>query len=160
MLSYEPPIDQFKKKDLPIGVLVEGVFKSIYANRMTPNMYTSGEINYKDVSKETMQLFIADGDLIRNRYNPESNEFYALGMDKYTQQVYGNKDFFLNAVNYMLDESGLILSNTKSFKIRLLNREFIAQNRLMLQLLNTAVPIAIVVIFGLVFGFIRKRKYS
>jgi len=160
MLSYEPPVDQFKKQDLPIAVLVEGKFKSIYAHRLTPQMYESGEINYRHESKEGMQLFIADGDLIKNRYNPKTNEYYVMGMDRYTQQMYGNKDFFLNAVNYMLDESGLILSNTKSFKIRLLDREFIAQNRLMLQLLNTAVPIALVLIFGLVFGFIRKRKYS
>jgi len=160
MLSYEPPVEQFNKKNLPIGVLVEGSFKSIYTNRMTPNMYTSGEINYREKGRESMQLFIADGDLIKNRYNPESNEFYALGMDKYTKQVYGNKDFFLNAVNYMLDESGIILSNTKSFKIRLLNREMIAQNRLLLQLLNTALPIGLVLIFGLVFGLVRRRKYS
>jgi ABC-2 type transport system permease protein len=160
MLSYEPPVAQFNKKDLPIGVLVEGKFKSIYAHRLTPKMYESGEINYRHESKESMQLFIADGDLIKNRYNSQTNEYYALGMDKYTQQMYGNKDFFLNAVNYMLDESGLILSNTKSFKIRLLNRELIAENRLMLQLLNTAVPIGLVLIFGLVFGFVRRRKYS
>ena len=160
MLSYEPPVEQFNKKDLPIVVLVEGKFKSIYAHRLTPQMYESGEINYRHESKETMQLFIADGDLIKNRYNAQTNEYYVLGMDQYTQQMYGNRDFFLNAVNYMLDESGLILSNTKSFKIRLLNREVIAENRLMLQLLNTAVPIGLVLLFGLVFGFIRRKKYS
>lgn len=160
MLSYEPPVEQFNKKNMPIGVLVEGEFESIYANRMTANIYTSGEINYKDKGKPSMQLFIADGDLIRNRYNAESNQFYALGMDKYTQQVYGNKDFFMNAVNYMLDESGLILSNTKSFKIRLLDSEVIDANRLQLQLLNTAVPILLVVLFGLVFTAVRKRKWK
>lgn len=160
MLSFEPPVEQFNKKDIPIAVLVEGKFSSIYRNRMTARMYTSGEINYKDEGVESMQLFIADGDLIRNRYNSETNEYYALGMDKYTQQVYGNKDFFLNAVNYMLDESGLILSNTKSFKIRLLNRQTINQNRLAIQLLNTAAPIGLILIFGLVFHLIRKRKYT
>lgn len=160
MLSFEPPVEQFNKKDIPIAVLVEGKFSSIFRNRMTARMYTSGEINYKDEGVESMQLFIADGDLIRNRYNSETNEYYALGMDKYTQQVYGNKDFFLNAVNYMLDESGLILSNTKSFKIRLLNRQTINQNRLAIQLLNTAAPIGLILIFGLVFHLIRKRKYT
>lgn len=160
MLSFDPPVEQFNKKDVPIAVLVEGEFSSIYANRMTVKMYESGEIKFKDKSKKNMQLFIGDGDLIKNRFNQETNEYYALGMDKYTQQVYGNKDFFLNAVNYMLDESGLILSNTKSFKLRLLNGTSIDQNRLAIQLLNTAAPIGLILIFGLVFHLIRKRKYT
>lgn len=160
MLSYEPPVEQFNKKDIPIAVLVEGRFSSIYANRMPPNMYTAGEIQYKDKGYESMQIFIGDGDLIRNRYNQTTNEYYALGMDKYTKQVYGNKEFFMHAVNYMLDDSGLILSNTKSFKIRLLNSQTIDDNRLQIQLLNTAVPIGLVILFGMIFHFIRKKKYT
>ncbi len=160
MLSFEPPVEQFKKKDVPIGVLVEGEFTSIFAHRMARRMYESGEINYKEKGRKSMQLFIADGDLIKNRYNQETNEYYALGMDKYTQQVYGNKEFFLNAVNYMLDESGLILSNTKSFKLRLLNSTMIDQNRFMIQLLNTALPIGLILVFGIVFHFIRRRIYT
>ena len=160
MLSFEPPVEQFKRQDVPIAVLVEGAFSSNFANRISANLYSAGEIKYREEGKESMQLFIADGDLIKNRFNPETNEYYALGMDKYTQQVYGNKNFFLNAVNYMLDESGLILSNNKSFKLRLLNSTEIAQNRLSIQLLNTALPIGLILIFGLVFQFIRKRKYT
>jgi len=160
MLSFEPPVEQFKRQDVPIAVLVEGTFSSNFANRISANLYSAGEIKYREEGKESMQLFIADGDLIKNRFNPETNEYYALGMDKYTQQVYGNKNFFLNAVNYMLDESGLILSNNKSFKLRLLNSTEIAQNRLSIQLLNTALPIGLILIFGLVFHFIRKRKYT
>ena len=160
MLSYEPQPAQFSKKNVPIAVLVEGEFESVFSNRLTPYITNSEQIKFKEKSDTTQQLFIADGDLIRNRYNESTNEFYTLGFDQYSKQVYGNKNFFINAVNYMVDESGLILSNNKSFKIRLLNMELVKSNRLALQLINTIVPVLLIVIIGLILHYIRKRKYT
>lgn len=160
MLSFDPPKEQFNRQDVPMAVLVEGKFQSNFANRITPRVSQAQEIQFKEESDSTQQLFIADGDLIRNEYNRESNEYYSLGLDKYTKQVYGNKAFFLNAVNYMVDESGLILSNTKSFKIRLLNKQQIDSNRSLIQAINTAGPVILVLLLGFILHFIRKRKYA
>lgn len=160
MLSFEPPTSQYTKKNVPVGVLVEGVFNSVYLGRLTPNILNSGEIQFIEKSKPTQQLFIADESIIRNRYNEKSNEFYALGFDQYTKQVYGNKSFFTNAVNFLVDDSDLILSNDKSFKIRLLNTQVIDENKFTLQLINTAAPIALIVIIGLILNIIRRRKYT
>lgn len=160
MLSYEPPVEQYTKKNIPIGVLVEGEFESVYANRLTPNIINSSEIQFKGKSPKTQQLFIADGDMIRNNFNQASNEFYALGFDKYTKQIYGNKEFFINAINYMVDDSGLILSNTKSFKIRLLNTQLIDENKFVIQFINTVIPVLLIVLIGLLLHFLRKRKYT
>ncbi len=160
MLSFEPPVEQYAKKNIPIGVLVEGEFESIYANRLPPNILNSSEIQFKEKSPKTQQLFIADGDLIRNNFNAASNEFYALGFDKYTKQIYGNKEFFINAINYMVDDSGLILSNTKSFKIRLLNTQLIDENKFVIQFINTVIPVVLIILIGLLLHILRKRKYT
>ncbi|MEQ8623360.1 MAG: gliding motility-associated ABC transporter substrate-binding protein GldG [Vicingaceae bacterium] len=160
MLSYEPPAAQYTKKNIPVGVLVEGEFSSVYSGRLAPNIINSGEIQFIEKSEPTQQLFISDENVIRNLYNEKSNEFYALGFDKYTKQVYGNKSFFINAVNFMVDESDLILSNDKSFKIRLLNTQLIDDNRFVIQLINTAAPIGLIVLIGLLLNFIRRRKYT
>lgn len=160
MVSFNPPEEQFTKKNVPIAVLVEGEFTSVFDNRLPPNITNAGEIKYKNKSPETQMLFISDADLIRNRYNPRTNEYYALGFDQYTKQLYGNKDFFINAMHYLLDDSGIIVSNTKSFKIRLLNSDLVEHNRLLIQILNTALPIALIILIGLILHFIRKKKYT
>jgi len=160
MLSYEPPTKQFKLQNVPIGVLVEGEFKSVFANRLPPNIENAGEIQFKPKSDSVAQLFISDGSIIRNRYNPNTNEFYALGFDQYTRQVYGNKTFFLNAIKFLVDDSGLILSNNKSFKIRLLDVPLIETNRLLIQVANTAFPIMVVVLIGIILFYIRKKRYT
>jgi ABC-2 type transport system permease protein len=160
MLSFEPPANQFTKKNVPLAVLVEGEFESIYKNRLTPNILNSSEIQFKEKSPQTQQLFISDGDLIRNMYNEKTSEFYALGFDKYTKQIFGNKNFFLNAINYMLDDSGLILSNSKSFKIRLLNAQLIKENQLLIQVANTAFPVLLIMFIGVILHILRKRKYT
>ena len=160
MLSYNPPKEQFTQKNIPIGVLVEGSFESIFKNRLTSNIINSGEIQFKEKSPETQMVFISDGELIRNDFNEKNNQYYALGYDKYTKQFYANKDFFLNTLSYLLDDSGLILSKNKSFKIRLLNSQFIAKNRLSIQLINTIIPVVFIILIGLIIHFIRKRKYT
>lgn len=160
MLSFNPPESQFKKANVPIGILVEGKFISIFKNRLAPNIKNSNEIKFKEESPETQMVFISDGDLIKNRYNTKSNEYYALGFDKYTKQMYGNKNFFMNVMNYLLDDSGLILSNNKSFKIRLLDTQLIDDNRLLIQVINTAFPILIVILCGLIIHLYRRKKYT
>lgn len=160
MLSFEPPKDQFTKKNVPLGVLIEGEFESIYQNRLTSKIYQAGEIQFKEKSPKTQMVFLSDGELIRNEYNEQNNQYYALGFDKYTKQFYGNKDFFMNILSYLLDDSGLILSKTKSFKIRLLNTQIIQQKRLLIQLINTLSPIALIILIGVVMHFIRKKKYT
>ena len=129
-------------------------------NRLTPNITQSKQIKFKEKSDSTQQLFISDGDLIKNEFDEQSNQFFALGFDKYTKQIYGNKSFFLNALNYMVDESGLILSNNKSFKIRLLDTQEIKENRIQIQLITTLAPIVLTILIGLILHTIRKKKYT
>lgn len=160
MLGFKPKVAQFAKKNVPVAVLVEGTFKSVFANRLTSNILNSKQIKFKEKSVPTQQLFISDGNLIKNRYNTQTNQYYALGFDRYSRQIYGNKSFIINAINYLVDDSDLILSNNKSFKIRLLDTQAIDEQRTLLQVINTAVPILLIILIGLVLHYIRKRKYT
>ena len=160
MLSFKPQPAQYSKKNVPMGVLVEGEFTSNFKDRLTPNITNSAQIKFKEKSDTTKQLFISDGDIIRNDFNINTNEFYTLGFDKFSKQIYGNKSFFLNAINYLVDDSHLILSNNKSFKIRLLNTQIIDEKRTLIQFINTALPILLIIIIGFILHYTRKRKYT
>ena len=97
MVSFEPPKEQFKERNLAAAVLLEGKFKSAFPrSNLQESFVKAQEIKHLDESKETKMVVISDGDIIRNQINPKTNEYYALGFDRYTNQLYANKDFFLN----------------------------------------------------------------
>ena len=83
-----------------------------------------------------------------------------LGLDRFTQQYFGNKDFIVNAVNYLTDQEGLIQLRTKEFKLRLLDRTKIREERLRWKIINTVVPVLVVIVCGIVYHFLRRRKYA
>lgn len=137
-----------------IGVLLEGNFTSVFKNRVKPfdlkNSINDGKAN--------KMIVIADGDIVNYKYvnkKPLINE-----VDQWTQQVYANKEFLVNSVNYLLDDSGLINIRNKEIKLALLNSDKAKEEYTFSQIITVGVPILILLVFGLVFTFIRKRKYS
>lgn len=163
---YEPPAEnRFKAKDVPLAVLLEGKFESAFKNRIKPKSNGQEMPNVVEESVSTQMLVVADGDIIKNQLNIVNPNIpkgapLPLGFDQFTQAQYGNKDFLLNAVDYMLDESGLIDIRSRELKIRLLDVNRINSNKLFWQLLNTVVPILLIFLFGAVYIFLRKRKYA
>ena len=83
-----------------------------------------------------------------------------MGYDVYTQRTYGNKDFILNSLNYLLDDSGLIQARSKEFKIRLLNKQMVDAERQKWQLINTVIPVLLIALFGFIQFFMRRRNYA
>jgi ABC-2 type transport system permease protein len=81
-----------------------------------------------------------------------------LGYDRYTKETYGNKDFMLNAVNYLCDDAGLLNIRSRELKIRLLSKTRIAEERTMWQVINILGPIVMLIVFGIVLSYVRKRK--
>jgi ABC-2 type transport system permease protein len=162
ILMEEPNRDMFKQAYVPLAGLLEGNFKSLYKNRVPPELKDSKEVDFKEESVPTKMIVIADGDVIKNhiRYSGEKPVPYPLGYDIYTQQTFGNKEFILNAMNYLIDDSGLISIRSRELKLRLLDRTRIKENKLFWQMLNTALPVLLVLIFGFLFTFIRKKRFS
>jgi gliding-associated putative ABC transporter substrate-binding component GldG len=144
----------FTNGNQTLGVLLEGKFTSAFKNRVKPFIATSGS----DEGVSNKMIVIADGDIVNYTYvnkKPLLN-----GIDQWTQQVYGNKDFLLNAVNYLLDDNGLINIRNKEIILASLDKEKVKQDFTFIQVLTVGLPILILFIFGIFFTFIRKRKYA
>lgn len=154
LVNREPDPTLYKSPFVPLAVLLEGNFTSVYKNRIKPFKYKDS----KDESSNTKMIVIADGDVIKNEVGRNGPE--ELGFNKWNGQVYGNKEFLLNTVNYLLDDTGLINIRSKELSIPFLNYEKITEEKTKWQLLNTLLPLVLLVIFGFLFQYFRKKKYT
>jgi len=150
----EPPSELFTKDRQNLAVLLEGEFTSVYNNRVKPLKLA----NDKTKSNETKMIIIADGDVIKN--DIDKGRPTTLGFDKWTKETYGNKEFLLNAVNYLLDDDGLINIRSKEVKVAFLDQAKIANEKSKWQVINIVLPLLFLGLFGFVFNFFRKRKYA
>lgn len=155
MVTEETTPEEYEGKGLlPVAVLLEGKFKSMYQNRVLPFKDNSFQVTGKD----NKMIVISDGDVIKNQL--DKGMPLELGFDKWTNQLYGNKEFLMNCVNYLLDDNGLINIRSKDVDLPLLNKEEVYKNYTMAQMVTVGLPIVILAIFGFLFTFLRKRKYS
>lgn len=153
-IAEEPQENNYKSGNQLLAVLLEGDFKSAYKNRVLPFETKL----YKENSDNNKMIVIADGDVGRNQIL--KGKPFDLNRDKWTNQTFGNKDFLLNAVDYLLDDSGLIQLRNKTLQINLLDKQKVYQERTFWQFLNVVLPIVVLLFFGLIFNFYRKRKYT
>jgi len=136
-----------------LGVLLEGSFTSSYQYRTKPF-----DSKFVAVGKPSKMIVISDGDIIANQV--KNGEPTQLDVDKWTGQHFGNKAFLLNAVDYLLDDSGLLEIRGKALDIKRLNREKVHQNRGMWQLITIILPLVLLGLFALVYRVLRKKKYT
>ena len=160
MLRFEPDQTQFNKGPQVAAVLLEGKFESVFRNRITPQLQGSKEINFREQSDNNKMVVIADGDITRNYVNKRTNKYLALGIDQFTRQEFGNKDFMLNVVGYLCDDSGLMTVRSKKLKIRLLDKTVLKNDKFKWQLINTILPIGLILLFGIAHYFDRKKKFT
>ncbi|CAM3544892.1 gliding motility-associated ABC transporter substrate-binding protein GldG [Flavobacterium gelidilacus] len=139
---------------LPMAILLEGKFKSVYKNRVLPIK----DSKFKDIDKESKMIFISDGDVIKNQIDKDGYPM-ELGFDKFTNQLYGNKEFLMNCVNYLLDDNGLINIRSKDVDLPLLDKEKVYENYTFAQIITIGLPLALLGLFGFLFTYLRKRKY-
>lgn len=163
-LYTDPNPADFNSQYLPVAYLLEGSFESVFKNRIRPTGL-GNEIQLRDSSRFTQQLVVADGDIIKNQLNLVNPNMQRgvplpLGYDQYTGMQFGNGDFLLNVVDYMLDESGLISVRSRELKLRLLDKVKISESRLYWTILNTVAPIIFIIIFGILYTWNRKRKFA
>lgn len=141
--------------NIPMAVLLEGNFESVYKNRVLP---------FKDSTfvadgKLTKMIVISDGDVIKNQID----QYHApleLGYDRWTNNLYGNKELMLNSINYLLDDTGLINIRSKDVTLPLLDKERVYMDYNFIQIITVGMPLVILGLFGLIFTFLRKRKYA
>ncbi|WP_321538622.1 gliding motility-associated ABC transporter substrate-binding protein GldG [Flavobacterium piscinae] len=144
----------YNKGNQNLGVLLEGKFNSGFKNRVKPFALSSN----LDNGKENKMIIIADGDIVN--YNYVNKKPLNGGIDQWTQQIYGNKEFLLNAMNYLLDDSGLINIRNKEVKLAFLDKEKVEKDYTFIQLLTVGLPILFLFLFATLFAYLRKRKYA
>jgi gliding-associated putative ABC transporter substrate-binding component GldG len=160
VVSLEMIAEETSPKDyangglIPVAALLEGSFTSVYNNRVLPFK----DATFLNKSVPTKMIVISDGDVIKNQIDKGAP--IELGYDKYTSQYFGNKEFILNSVNYLLDDNGLINIRSKDVTLPLLDKQSVQDNYSQTQMLTVALPIVLLGIFGVLFTYLRKKKYN
>ncbi len=162
ILQKEPDKRLYNKHHIPVAVLLEGKFQSLFWNRIPPEIRDNKDIGFIASSEPGKMIIVGDGDIIKNQIrNQDSQQSpYPLGYDRYTGQTFGNKEFILNAMNYLIDENGLISIRSRELKLRLLDRTKIKENKLFWQLVNTVFPVVLIIIMGIILYYLRRKKYA
>ncbi len=139
----------------PVAVLLEGQFHSVFENRVL----AFKDNTFKNSGKENKMIVISDGNVIKNQLD-KNYQPLELGYDKWTNNLYGNKEFLLNCVNYLLDENGLINIRSKEVSLPILDKEKVYADYTLSQIITVGLPLAILLVFGILFTYLRKRKYA
>ena len=154
LVTQEPNPETYTKPNQTLAVLLEGNFTSVYENRIKPFKISSD----KSTSATTKMVVIADGDVIKNEV--VRNKPQELGFEFLTKRTFGNKEFLLNTVNYLLNDDGLINIRTKEVKLAFLDSNKIEGEKSKWQFINIALPLIILSVFGVLFTFFRKKRYG
>jgi ABC-2 type transport system permease protein len=162
MLKQEQDATLFNQPAQPLAVLLEGNFISLFLNRVPPEISGAPEIGFVDKSKPAKMIVIADGDMVKSQIQPGQNGPVVLpaGYDRFTRQQFGNRDFILNAMNYLCDDSGLLSVRSRELKLRVLDSSKVKAEEMKWKMINIIVPILLVAVFGVLLTFIRRYRYT
>ncbi len=157
-VGIEPKEEDYTAGSQPLAVLLEGNFESAFKNRVRP--VELEEVRFRESATSPSKLvLIADGDLIANDIDPSGNPL-ELGFDFFTRKQYGNKEFLLNTVNYLLDDTGLINIRSKDIALAFLDGQKTAKTINKWQALCIGLPLVFLCITGFLFYYLRKRRYA
>ncbi len=152
--------DIFKMKFQPVAVLLEGKFTSLYKGRLPDAVANSPKYGFKAESKPTAMIVVSDGDVIRNELEYNGTNALPLGQDRWTKEMYSNKDFILNSMNYLCGDSALLQVRGRELQIRLLDNKRAKLQQTQWQIINLVVPVFLIILLGLILAAIRKAKYA
>ena len=156
---------QFDKKNKAVAVLLEGKFNSHFANRISNDFLNNDtvKVDYYEKSEPTRMIVVSDGDVVNNIVRRDGQgliQRFPAGYDRFTRYTFGNKEFFLNCMNYLCDDSGIMDVRSREIKIRILDYNKIMKKRTKWQLINILVPILIVAIFGFFVFYFRRKRFA
>lgn len=150
--------ENYSKQFIPVGYLLEGRFTSLFKNRFLPE--GSDKASFTAEGRPAKIIVVADGDLAANAVHPRTRQPQPLGFDVFTNYTYANQDLLMNMLAYLTDENGLIKARNKEIKIRPLDRQKVASEKLQWQMINLVLPLVVLVAFGAARAFVRKKRYA
>ncbi len=159
IMQTPPDQNLYREGPKPVAVLLEGEFQSLYTNRRNPIEEMPPGFERRDNGVPSAMVLVTDGDIVRNQFDSRGQPL-PLGYDRYLDENFGNADFLLNAINYLNDDRGIMESRNREVRLRLLDQNRISENKLTIQLINLVLPVLILLGFGFVRLYMRKRKYN
>ncbi len=159
MIDVVPSADLFNKSNLITGVLLEGKFSSVFKNRIIDQPGLPADFKLITGSKATQIAVFSDGGLISNKVNRASKEpqISPLGYDRVSKLTFGNRDFFVNLIQYLSDDASLIELKGKTWQLRLLDKVKVSGQNNLIRWLNLVVPLILILAGGGWFILRRKR---
>jgi len=163
-----PENEKFKKSNIPVAVLLEGKFQSLFSNRLSQVMNDSlksiGAVFMPQCLADNKMIVVADGDIVLNSVI-KGNQSIPMGMNPFTfgsqrEFAFANKDFLQNCLDYLINSSNLSEAKAKDYTLRLLDKKQVESEKTKWQLINIIVPVVLVFLFAVLYQFIRKRKYT
>lgn len=162
------PVDAaFNKKNLIAGVLLEGKFTSLYKNRVSRDEIDSlsfyGTPFQTANIKDNKMIIVSDGDIVLN--GVYQGQLLPMGVNSYTvgtqyEYQFANRQFVENCLEYLVNNEGLSEAKSKDYKLRLLDPKKTSQQRGFWEMLNLLLPVFLMVIFGSIYQWTRKRRYT
>jgi ABC-2 type transport system permease protein len=159
MVAEQPDPKDYASVPQTAGVMLEGKFPSVFLNRALPAGIASS-YGSAAVSKPTKMVVIGDGDIFKNQVSAKDNSVFPLGFDRYSQRNYGNKALLLNIADYLSNDDNLIALRNKDIKIRLLDKTTLRSSKLTWQLVNTMLPLLVLILFAIFQHYYRRYKYT
>jgi ABC-2 type transport system permease protein len=158
----QPARREYNMPHQPVAVMLEGEFTSVFSNRVISGIIGREDPQFRESGDETRMLVVADGDIIRNDITVSGGvpEPLPLGYDRYSGQTFGNREFIINALNYLLDEYDLMELRTRELQLRLLDRARVREQLTFWQTINLVMPVILVVLSGLIYNWIRIRRFA
>ncbi len=160
----EQNFSSYNKSYVPVAVLLEGKFTSLFANRLTPALKDSVRLALKKeflprAEKPTQQVVVSDADIILNAVSNTTGPM-PMGQLPLENYRFANREFFLNTIDYLVSDNGIFAARNKDYTLRLLDKRKLQGQKLFWQLINIVAPIAIIILFGIIYRWRRKLKYS
>ena len=162
MIDVPPARNLFNRQYIPAGILAEGKFTSVFKNRMVQEFGIARETQVISEGKATKMIFLSDGGVIANKVNFINGKYTPspLGYDKVSNITFGNKEFLVNAVYYLCDDSGLMELRSRTMQMRLLDKVKLREQRIFWQLINVALPVFLILCGGFIFWLLRRKHYA
>lgn len=174
IVDVEPNFNENGETDLPVALMMEGRFTSAFENRLTQEFTASPDFKTRFKSDSTKMLVVSDGDIIRNevetkvidgetRYRAIPLNVDVFGVqnpNRTSKYIYGNRDFVLNCIDYMMDDNSLIDVRAKTITLRVLDTQKAYEEKSFWKILNIGFPLLCLFILGLVQFFLRKKKFA
>jgi len=163
----EPQNEKFKKANIPVAVLLEGRFTSLYKNRASQAMMDSmakyGAQFLQQCMEDNKIIVVADGDMVLNAAIKQQP--IPMGMNPFTygsqfEYEFANRSFLQNCITYLINQNGLTAVKAKDYSISLLDSNKVKEQTTLWQVINIIAPLSLVLLFALVYWWWRKRRYA